>query len=145
MMFYSQNDTNWKNIKIGLSDTTFGASGCLLTSIANRDITLHNDIGRNPVQIMNILLTAGAINRDGGVDMSKAAKALYMQYKYTTDKPSGICIAETNAYSSHGIPQHFFLLNALNSKIIDPIDIHPEWKLKPDNYGIVSYRELWYA
>jgi hypothetical protein len=143
-MWYSQKDNRWSNTRIGSSSETFHNAGCLITSLANLDTYLHNSIGRTPLQIMNILLVDGAINSDGMLDLNAGAKALNMSYNKLYEKPDMVCIAETNAYANVA-PQHFFVLNPYNSKIIDPLDLNPDWKIKPEKYNIVSYRVLKYG
>jgi hypothetical protein len=144
---YSQKDKRWGNTTIGLSGITFEKAGCLLCSIATLDGILHGGIGRTPLEIMNIFLVAGSILKDGRLNMQSASRALNMKYEYLTKKPQGICIAETDFYKKLGVPQHFFILDPHNSKIIDPLDT-PEvinWKTKPAPYNIVSFRRLFYG
>lgn len=144
-MFYSQKNKEWANIKIARSNTTLGKSGCLITSCSNMDAILHNGIGRTPLQIMNIFITTAAIDNQGELTLSIGSKALNWKYTKTDKKPvNKIVIAETDCYISMGIPQHFFLINTANSKVIDPLDDEPKWKVKPAKYVIVSYRIVGY-
>jgi len=146
-MWYSQKDERWAKTRIGNSNTTFEQSGCLLTTLSNLDAVYHGGIGRTPLEIMNILLLSGAMNKNGEVDLNKAAQALNMKYKYSTAKPKDICMAETNYYlKDYGVPQHFFLVNPATSEVIDPLD-QPDkigWKKKPQGYKIISWRLLKY-
>lgn len=144
MKFYSQKDLRWNSKKIGLSNISFGEAGCLLTSLANHDAILHGGIGRTPLQIMDIFMTAGAIDPNGMTTVEVGVKALNMKYLYSKKKPTIICLAETDCFFPK-VPQHFFLLDPKTSKIIDPLDLMPDWKEKPTKYNIVSFRSLWYA
>jgi len=91
----------------------------------------------DPLTANDRLLSAGAFKGQMLSNYTAAAEALGLTYEgKVTAKPSKFpCIAETNAYASKGVPQHFFVV--LGSSIIDPLD----GKEYPANkYLIKSYR-----
>lgn len=131
MKNYSQNDPRWKNLRLGTSDTTFGKSGCFVTSLA-----MLADV--EPTKANELFKTSG-VYRNGCLigDPQKAADVLRIGYEGKGDPTSprgSTCIAETNHYAPI-TKQHFFVWIG-DGNIIDPID----GKKKLNNYKIVSFR-----
>lgn len=127
MIFYSQKNPQWANVKLGTCADTIGKSGCKITCLASF-------CGRNPFEV-NVLIpyVNGCLTND---ETAAKALGLYFGGKSTT-KPDHDCIAETNHYKSKGVPQHFFILLA-DGTCVDPLDLDPKPKKNP--YNIVSYR-----
>lgn len=125
----SQNDNRWKNLRLGTSNTTYGQSGCFVTSLAMLSHKLPTEV--------NALFISQGVYKLGCLvgDSAKAASVLGIEYGgKTTFRPPFTCISETNYYKPV-VPQHFFVL-LTNGEIIDPID----GRQKKNNYPIVSYR-----
>jgi len=135
-MYYSQKDYRWKDKKIGFGTTTFGSSGCLLVSVANK--LKFDGVKMTPLQVNDLAKKCGAFNVDM-LNLAILAKALGYTYVRQTAKPEGRYIFETNYYKKVGVPQHFCFGNE-DGKRIDPLDLEPSWEV--NNYPIISYRVM---
>ena len=129
---YSQKDPKWKDIKLGSCKDTIGQSGCFITSFCN----LLND-GTTPKKLNTYLKDKSLYESGCMFNASHTAQYFRMTYEKTTKKPDIDCIFETDHYKSKGVPQHFCLIRP-DGKIIDPLDLYPDWKDNP--YKIISYR-----
>ncbi len=128
MTFYSQKDSRWSSYKY-YGNNSIGASGCFVVSLAMLD-------GRTPPEVADIIKNAGGFASGGLLISDVAASALGLEYNGKSDKPDGVCIAETDHYKNQGYPQHFFVYLG-NGLINDPLLDHGE---TVNNYRIKSYR-----
>lgn len=128
MTYYSQLDSRWKNKKF-YGDLTFGGFGCFVVSLAMLD-------GRTPPEVASVLRANNAFASGGLLITEKAKNALGLDYGgKITIPPDRVCIAETDAYKSKGVPQHFFVWLG-NGRIHDPLG----GENIPNKYNIVSFR-----
>lgn len=128
MTYYSQLDSRWKYQKY-YGELTFGKFGCFVTSLAMLD-------GRTPPEVASVLRANGAFTSGGLLITEKAKSALGLDYGgKITIPPDRVCIAETDAYKSKGVPQHFFVWLG-NGRIHDPLG----GENIPNKYNIVSFR-----
>jgi hypothetical protein len=127
MIYYSQKDNRWANVKLGTCSDTIAKSGCKITCLASF-------AGITPPEANKIIpYVNGCLTND-----QTAAKALGLEYDgKSTTRPSYECIVETDFYKSKGVPQHFFILTP-EGLAVDPLDLEPKPKKNP--YNIVSYR-----
>lgn len=118
----SQKNPIWSKEKLGTCDTTFGESGCYITSLANL-------VDKTPLEVNKILLEGGGYTNGCLVNSQRAAELLGMNYlKADTENEMGYqvllyhqpIIAETNYYAPKTL-QHFFILLPDNN-IIDPLN-----------------------
>lgn len=133
--YFSQRDPRWRDKLLGYGRTTFGSSGCAITSFAN--FQLYNGEKDTPLDINETAKKCGAFSGDM-LTLGILAKKLGYTYLKTTVKPKEVCIAETDNYKKVGVPQHFFLYKPENGKRVDPLDLTPQWE--DNTYKIVSYR-----
>lgn len=140
---YYQNDSRWKNIKLGFGNTTIGSHGCFLTCLSMM-------VGITPDKVNEILKNDGGFYKDLIVS-DKAAKVLGLKLlKGNSNIPGKMTdinympdwspsIKEVDMSPSPGKQQHFVLRIIKDDKrsIIDPWD----GKEKTINYfPFMSYR-----
>ena len=63
-MFY-QNDSRWKNIKLGKSNVTIGSHGCLLTSICNIINHKNSNEAFTPEKLNQLLINEKGFTNEG--------------------------------------------------------------------------------
>jgi hypothetical protein len=91
----------------------------------------------NPLELNEWLILKGCYTQGCLMNAPKAAGLLGMTYAKTNQDPKTTCIFETDHYKKVGVPQHFCLIRK-DGKIVDPLDLKPNWKKNP--YHIVSWR-----
>ena len=128
MKYFSQK--SYPNVKLGTCTDSISSSGCKIVS-------LGNFIGKDPVEINNILIKNNGYTSGCLVNDQKVAPLLGLQFiGKTTAAPDFECLMETNHFAP-SVPQHFCLWRP-DGWIVDPLDKNPTWKKNP--YHIVSFR-----
>lgn len=128
--YWSQRDPMYAEKYLGTGKQKFKDVACLLVSLSNLTKV-------PPLELNDMFTTTGVYSNGNMIDCAKAASRLWYTYKKQSNNPKIRCIAETDAYKSKGVPQHFFMLKP-DKSIIDPLDNPPNFKKNP--YHIVSYR-----
>ncbi len=151
---YSQNDNQWKNIKLGTSNTTIGSHGCTITALAGlltsidyeeNPKTVNQKLTDNRGFLRGNLLIWSAINR-----IWPRAKFVWRGWSYTDDdnvkikdaiQKYGACLVAVDGSSiGGGAKDGHWVTYIGNKQLIDPWDglKKPSSTYKATGYSIIE-------